>query len=274
LAACGSPEQQARYLPRLTDGALGSVLYYEGWGRGPGELEATAARSGEHWTINGEKFFVANPTVADVSVVLATDIETGELRAFVFEATPEGYILGCDDRETANCGLRAAHTGAIALRHMSLDAQSVLPGKGLDLARALAWIRLTVPAVAIGAAHAVADYAARYAQERIAFGKPISAFQGVAFLLADADTAIDAARLSLWWAVQALDKVTSGDELELLTTDVVSRTCAAMVKVARDGTQVLGGSGFIKDHPVEHWWRSTVTLAAIDTDPLEISVML
>jgi alkylation response protein AidB-like acyl-CoA dehydrogenase len=271
LATCGNSQQRARYLQKLVGGALGSVLYYEGWGRGPDEFEATAAAVSGGWNLNAEKFFVPNPATAEVSIVVATDIEAGDLRAFVFEGTPDGYVVGCDDRVTPNSALRAAHTGAIALRGMTLDAASVLPGRGLELARALARIRLTVPAVAIGAARAANEYALRYAQERIAFGKPISAFQGVAFLLADSDTAIDAARLSLWSTAQGLYRVEDADDLNRMTTETVSRVCAAMERVARDATQVLGGSGFIRDHPVEYWWRSTATLAGIDTDFLAIS---
>jgi acyl-CoA dehydrogenase len=270
LATCGSARQRARYLPKLAGGALGSVLYYEGWGRGPRELEATAAAIPAGWNLNAEKFFVPNPATAEVSVVVAADIEAGEMRAFAFEGTPQGYIVGCDDRVIPNSALRAAYTGAIALRGMTLDAASVLPGRGLELARGLAWIRLTVPAAAIGAARAAHEYALRYAQERIAFGKPISAFQGVAFLLADIDTAIDVARLSLWSAAQDLYRLADVDELNRMTTDTVSQVCASMEQAARDATQVLGGAGFIRDHPVEYWWRSTATLAGIDTDFLAI----
>jgi alkylation response protein AidB-like acyl-CoA dehydrogenase len=270
LGLCGSPEQQAAHLPALTAGALGSVLYYEGWGRGPAEIEATAARGPGGWNLNGEKFFVANPAAATVSVMLAMDLETGYLRAFVFEGTPDGYVLGCDDRVTPNSGLRAAHTGAIAVRHVKVPTDAVLPGHGLELARALGWLRLTVPAVAIGAARAANTYAAAYAQERVAFGRPISSFQGVAFLIADADTAIDAARLSLWSAVADLDRITEASELGELVSSTVTRICAAMERVTRDAVQVLGGSGYVKDHPVEHWWRSALTLAAIDSDLLAI----
>jgi alkylation response protein AidB-like acyl-CoA dehydrogenase len=131
-------------------------------------------------------------------------------------------------------------------------------------------MRLTVPAVAIGAARAANAYAAAYAQERMAFGRPISAFQGVAFLVADADTAIDAARLSLWSAANELDRITDVAVLDDLVSSTVARVCAAMERVTRDAVQVLGGSGFVKDHPVEYWWRSAMTLAAIDTDPLAV----
>jgi alkylation response protein AidB-like acyl-CoA dehydrogenase len=274
LTACGSPDQQTRYLPILARGGRGSVLYYEGWGRRAEELEATAASTGGRWVLNGEKFFVANPGTADISIMIATDIASGVLRAFMFEGTPAGYVLGNDDRLTPNSGLRAAHTGAIAVRHIVVDENAVLAESGVDLARALARLRLTVPAVAIGAARAAQDYAAAYAQERVAFGKPISAFQGVAFLLADGDTAVDGARLALWQAVTQLDELTDSTEIDRLTSATVARTCAAMEHVARDAIQVLGGSGFIKDHPVEQWWRSAVTLTSIDFDPLLHSVAI
>jgi hypothetical protein len=261
-------------MPALADGALGSVLYYEGWGRRPSELEASAAREPGGWNLNGEKFFVANPGTAAVSIMFAVDIETGDLRGFVFEGVPAGYVLGCDDRVTPNAGLRAAHTGAVAIRHLTVPSDSVLPRCGVDLARALGWMRLTVPAVAIGAAHAANAYAAQYAQERVAFGRPISSFQGVAFLVADGDTAIDAARLSLWSAVSSLDRIDDVRVLDDLVSSTVARICAAMERVTRDAVQVLGGSGFVKDHPVEYWWRCAMTLGAIDTDPLAVPGVL
>ena len=274
LSAAGSPEQQARYLPVLARGGRGSVLYYEGWGRRASELEATAALVRGQWVINGEKFFVSNVGDAEVSLAVATDIATGELRAFVFEGTPAGYVLGNDDRELPNSGLRAAHTGAVAIRHIRLEEAAVLPGAGVELARALGRMRLTVPALALGAARAGKDYAAKYALERIAFGKPISAFQAVAFLLADCDTAVDGARLSLWQAASRLELLPDSATIDQLVSGVVTRICTGMERVVRDCLQVLGGSGFIKDHPLEHWWRDVVTLASIDVDPLLSSVAL
>ena len=274
LALCGSPEQQAAYLPALTSGGRGSVMYYEGWGRGANELEATAVGDSTGWNLNGEKFFVANPAASVVSVVCAVDTSSMELRAFLVEGTPEGIVLGCDDRETPNSGLRAAHTGAIAVRHVRVPRDAVLPARGPDLWRALAWMRLTVPAVAIGAARAANEYAAQYAQERVAFGRPIAAFQGVAFLVADADTAIDTARLALWSAVSKVDGMSDAGAVDRLVSSTVSRVCAAMERVTRDVVQVLGGSGYVKDHPVEHWWRSAITLAAIDTDPLAVPAVV
>jgi alkylation response protein AidB-like acyl-CoA dehydrogenase len=202
--------------------------------------------------------------------MVAVDAEAGELCAFVVEGAPAGYLIGCDDRATPNSGLRAAHTGAVAIRHLRVPPGAILPGRGLDLARALGWMRLTVPAVAIGAARAANVYAAAYAQERVAFGRPISSFQGVAFLVADADTAIDAARLSLWSAANELHRMTDVQALDDLVSTTVARTCGAMERVTRDVVQVLGGSGYVKDHPVEHWWRSAMTLAAIDTDFLAV----
>ena len=269
LAACGSDEQRERCLPQLgAPDARGSLLYFEGWGRGPSETESTAARQRGIWVVNAEKFFVAHPVVADLSIVIANDIEAGELRAYLFSGAPDGYVLGCDDRETPNSGLRAAHTGAVALRHLRVAPDDVLPASPTELGRALARIRLAIAALAIGAARAATEYAIAYAQERIAFGKPIASFQGVAFPLADADIAIDAARLSVWATATKIDRCDDPEELEQATTLTVTRTCDIMQRVARDAVQVLGGSGFIRDHPVERWWRAVVTLGSIDFDPL------
>jgi alkylation response protein AidB-like acyl-CoA dehydrogenase len=276
IARCGSEEQQRRFLPRLTqrDPAPTSVLLYEGFGRSPSEMEARAHRNPDStWTLMGEKVAVANPALAEVSVVVAKRDDTGELAAFVIDGWPAGLRVTRDDREVGKVGMTSAHTGNVAFDRLDLDESARLAGGSpLDLAGLIARVRLTVPALAIGCARAAVELATQYATERIAFGRPIAAFQGVAFLIVDASMAIDSARLELWEAVGTIEKSRDADAIERVTNRVVARACEVALQATRDSVQVFGGHGFITDYPVERWYRAAGALAAIDFDPLGSAV--
>jgi alkylation response protein AidB-like acyl-CoA dehydrogenase len=272
IARCGSEEQQRRFLPRLTrrDAMSTSVLLYEGFGRRPSEMAARATRRGaSRWKLTGEKVAVANPGAAEVSVIVAARDDTGALSAFVLDGWPAGLRVTRDDRECGKIGLASAHTGSVKLDGLELDDSARLDGgTALDLAKTIARFRLTVPALAIGCARAAVELATHYATERIAFGRPIAAFQGVAFLIADQTMAIDSARLELWEAAGAIEKSHDAISIERTTDRVVARSCEVALQATRDSVQVLGGHGFITDYPVERWYRAAAALAAIDFDPL------
>jgi alkylation response protein AidB-like acyl-CoA dehydrogenase len=276
IAQCGSEEQRRRVLPRLTrrDPAPTSVLLYEGFGRSPSEMDTRARRHTDStWILAGEKIAVANPALAEVSVVVAKRDDTDELAAFVLDGWPAGIRVTRDDRECGKIGLTSAHTGSVAFDRLVLDESARLAGGGpLDLARLIARVRLTVPALAIGCARAAIELATRYATERIAFGRPIAAFQGVAFLIVDASMAIDSARLELWAAAGTIERSRDPDSIERSTNRVVARACEVALQATRDSVQVFGGHGFITDYPVERWYRAAGALAAIDFDPLASAV--
>jgi alkylation response protein AidB-like acyl-CoA dehydrogenase len=276
IAQCGSEEQQRRVLPRLTrrDPAPTSLLLYEGFGRSPSEMEARAHRHADStWMLSGEKIGVANPALAEVSVVIARQDDTGELVAFVLDGWPAGLRVTRDDRESGKIGLTSAHTGNVAFDRLALDERARLAGGSpLDLSRLIARMRLTVPALALGCARAAVEHAMQYATERIAFGRPIAAFQAVAFLVADASMAIDSTRLELWEAAGAIEKSGDVQAIERITGRVVARACEVALQATRDSVQVFGGHGFITDYPVERWYRAAGALAAIDFDPLGSAV--
>jgi alkylation response protein AidB-like acyl-CoA dehydrogenase len=270
IGACGTPDQQAEWLPTLSKGKT-SVLLHEGFGRTPSELRTAASRQGSTWVLNGRKDAVVHPGAAALSVVIARDAGTAELIAFVLEGRPPGLQVARDDRDTGTLGLEAAHTGAVTLQGVTLEESARLPA---DASAAVCWYRLTVGAIALGAAAASFDYAADYANQRVAFGKPIAAFEAVSFMLVDMNIAIEAARLGLWKAAWALDQPDPHNDLEASTNRAVTKACATAQRAARDALQVLGGAGFLKDHPVERWYRATAALWAIEFDPTQNDLLV
>jgi alkylation response protein AidB-like acyl-CoA dehydrogenase len=270
IARVGTPAQQRALLPRFlaADAPAAGVLLYEGYGRAPSELRTRAERGASGWTITGAKAEALLAGADGVSVVIAQRSDTGSLGAFAAIGELCGLRTTRDDHELGRIALGCARTGAVALDGVALPGDALLAGGDeISLARALAQIRLTLPALAIGCARASLEFARRYATERIAFGRPIAAFQGVAFPLADADMAIDAARLELWEVARAVEHSRHPALIERLTANAIAHAGEAALRATREGVQTLGGHGFITDYPVERWYRCAAALAAIDYDP-------
>jgi alkylation response protein AidB-like acyl-CoA dehydrogenase len=140
-------------------------------------------------------------------------------------------------------------------------------GDPSSLERAVGRVRLSVAAAGIGTAQRAIDYASVYATERVAFGRPIAAFQGISFLLAEALTRVSAARSEILDTATRLDRPGAAGT-EAAVTRAVNYAGVVATQSTRDALQVLGGHGFITDHPVELWYRAAATLSALDFDPL------
>jgi alkylation response protein AidB-like acyl-CoA dehydrogenase len=270
VAQVGTPAQQHALLPRFlgAEAPAAGVLFYEGYGRAPSELRTRAERSARGWTITGAKAEAWLARADGVAVVIAQRSDTGSLGAFAVTGEPRGVRTTRDDAALGRIALGCARTGAVALEGVELASEALLAGGDeLALARALAQIRLTLPALALGCARASLEFARHYATERIAFGRPIAAFQGVAFPLADQDMAVDAARLELWDVARAVEQSRDPALIERLTANAIAHASEAALRATREGVQTLGGHGFITDYPVERWYRCAAALAAIDFDP-------
>jgi alkylation response protein AidB-like acyl-CoA dehydrogenase len=275
VARLGTPAQQAVLLPRFlaSEAPDASVLLYEGYGRAPSELRTRAERTQRGWTITGAKAEALRSGPDGLSVVIARRSDTGALGAFAALGEPRGMHVTRDDRALGRIAFGCAPTGAVALDGVLLPGDALLPGGDeLALARTLAWIRLTLPALAIGCARASLEFARRYATERVAFGRPIAAFQGVAFPLADADMAVEAARLELWEVARAVEQSRDPASIERLCGTAIAHASEAALRATREGVQTLGGHGFITDYPIERWYRCAAALAAIDCDPAASTV--
>ena len=131
--------------------------------------------------------------------------------------------------------------------------------------RVISRVRLSLGAIALGTAQRARQYASEYATDRVAFGQPISRFQGVSFMLADAQMHLDAARLDVWDVLTEVDRMPV-TRLERQVSMAVNHAGEVASSVTRNALQVLGGHGFITDHPVERWYRTTAGLSAIDFD--------
>jgi hypothetical protein len=269
LASCGTPEQQSKYLPPFVGETplRASVLACEGFGRQPSESMTTAVRDDAGWTLSGTKLGVLHPTDTEFSIVLAREADAGSVNAYLVEGTPEGWSVIRHDGDTGMLGLEAAPTGSVRLDGVRVADDGRIEG-GLGLARALARIRLTQAATLIGCSRASKEFAAHYANERVAFGRPISSFQGVAFLVVDRDMAIDAARMELFDAADEVAVSEDATKIEQLCRRVVDRCGQVALETTRDGVQILGGHGFIREYPVERWYRAAASLSALDFDPL------
>jgi alkylation response protein AidB-like acyl-CoA dehydrogenase len=270
IGLCGS-EAQTGLLSHLgrDPEARSAVALYEGFGRGPSELTTTISDNGDGtWQVTGRKVAVPFATEADPLIVVGVDPADGTLRAAILAATGGGTVIAPNDRSLA--------LDAVPVATVSFDervgAADLLGGPGAGagaLARGVGRLRLALAAAEVGTAQRANDYAATYATERIAFGQPIATFQGVSFLLAEAQIRIAAARLDI---INAAIRIDAGDDsAEEATTRAVNYAGVVATQVTRDAVQVLGGHGFITDHPVELWYRSAATLSAIDFDPLRSS---
>jgi alkylation response protein AidB-like acyl-CoA dehydrogenase len=164
--------------------------------------------------------------------------------------------------ERHRLGLRAACYGTVQLDGCAVSADQIM-ARGAPAARAIAAALerdvLLWSARAVGTARAAFEYAVRYATERQTFGKPIAEHQGVAFMLADMGIAVDAARYLVWHAAWAIDSNLS--DLAEHVHGAAAFATEATVRVTTDAVQVLGGHGYIQDHPVEMWMRDARTIA-------------
>jgi len=170
-----------------------------------------------------------------------------------------GWVVteGLHAEPVSVCGLEAA--GAARLRLDGAPLAAVIDDAA-GLARARARIRVWVAALLVGAARGAHLYSLRYATERTAFGRPIAHHQAIAFLIADMGTAVAAARALLWRAAAAIDR---GESAEWEAATALAEAAEQALFVGPNGVQILGGHGFMKDHPVEKWMRDIRTLAQI-----------
>jgi alkylation response protein AidB-like acyl-CoA dehydrogenase len=199
--------------------------------------------------LHGVKYAVPDPGPAGSLIVVA---EGPSIWRVVTGAWAEAVA---EDK----LGLRSARTLKIALDGMG--AEEIGTGTD-DVVAALLAAKLVTAGIALGLARAAVEYAAAYARERTAFGRPIGAFQGISFMIADRATDLDAARLLCWEAGWALDAARPG--ADRLVMAACGQAVAAAVAASDDAVQVLGGHGYMRDHPVELWYRDAMTLATLD----------
>ncbi|MEU7760742.1 MULTISPECIES: acyl-CoA dehydrogenase family protein [Micromonospora] len=277
IYGAGTPEQLVEWVPQcfgdVDSPAVAAFCTSEpeaGSDVGSMRTRAVYDEATDEWVLNGQKAYATNGGIAGVHVVTASiEPELGSRGQAAF-VVPPGTPGLTATRKLRKLGLRASHTADVFLDDVRVPGRCLLGGKGaLDerLGRARSGQRAsgqaamrtfelsrpTVGAQALGVARAAYEYALDYAKERVQFGRPIIANQAVAFALADMKMEIDAARLLVWrasWMGRNNRPFTAGEgSMSKLKAGEVA------VSVTDKAVQLLGGAGFLRDHPVERWYR-------------------
>ncbi|MCC3356266.1 acyl-CoA dehydrogenase [Bacillus sp. REN16] len=253
----GSEEQKQKFLRPMAQGEkIGAYgLTEPGSGSDAGGMRTTARLEGDHYVLNGSKIFITNGGIADIYVVFALTDPTSKHKgtsAFIIESDFPGFSVGKKEKKM---GIRSSPTTEIMFEECRVPKENLLgeEGEGFKIAMmTLDGGRNGIAAQAVGIAQGALDAATEYAKERVQFGKPIAAQQGVGFKLADMATNVEAARLLTYQAAwleseglpygkeSAMSKLFAGDTAMKVTTEAV---------------QVFGGYGYTKDYPVERYMR-------------------
>ena len=221
-------------------------------------MRTTARRDGDEWVLNGEKCYVTNGGIAELTLVFAR-AEGGSPRSSS-SAAIRGSRPGARRTRSA-CAPRYTGRSSSTTRASpptACSARKAAASRRDGLLRALA---AQVAAGAVGVARAAFEYATEYARERKAFGKPILAKQGVSFKLADMAMEIEASRLLIWRACAALD---AGEDAGLLGSYAKAFAADAAMRATTDAVQILGGAGIMRDHPVEKWIRDAKVFQIVE----------
>jgi len=247
----GTPEQEATYLPSFTgeDTPAAALAILEPRPLfDPLKLETTATKKDGDWVLSGVKSLLARPSECELFLVAAEADGIGPA-LFVIESGTSGLTV----EEEPAMGLRPAATGRLLLKDVKLAADALLgEGKREDYVECVQRARLAWCALAVGTAQATLDYVKRYVNERTAFGEPISNRQGVAFAVSDIGIESEGMRLATYRAASRADQ---GQDFAREAA-MARRLCAQKgMQIGSDGVQLLGGHGFVKEHPVERWYR-------------------
>ena len=258
LNAC-TPEQRRTLVPQIRARQLlvAFCLSEPGSGSDAGGLQTRAVREGDEYVLRGQKTWVTNGGPAEWYIVLAlTDPDKrtrGGISAFLVDRDAPGVQLGPPMKKM---GLRASATVDLFLEDVRVSAARRLGAEGQGFAYVMKTFEASRPKVAtlgLGLAEGAYDYALGYAKERHAFGKPIAEFQAIQFMLADMATQIEAARLLVYQAAQMFD-AGAPDLTYYASLAKLFATDAAM-RVTTDAVQILGGAGYVNEHPVERMMR-------------------
>ena len=254
----GTDEQKQRYLVPMASGhVLGAYgLTEPGAGSDAGGTRTTARLDGDSWVLDGAKRFITNAGHAGTYVITAktgtTDKGDAEISAFIVPADTPGFSVG---RLEDKLGLHASATGELRFEGARIPAANMLGPQGDGFRTFLKILdggRISIGALAVGLAQAALDASIPYAQTREQFGRPIGTFQGVAFMVADMATEIDAARSLIWKAAwlkdQGRDYGLVAAEGKLFASEVSARATNAAI-------QIHGGYGYTTDYPVERFMR-------------------
>jgi len=271
----GTPEQRRKYMPRLASGE-----WLAAWGLTEPEAgsdssgtKTTAVRDGGSWVLNGSKNFITNASVGHVAVLMAvTDREKKNrgISSFIVELDNPGIRVG---KKENKLGMRASDTCTLVMEDCRVPAGNLLGKEGegwLGSMQILDGGRISIAALSIGIARGAFEAALAYSRQRRQFGRALSEFQAIQFYLAEMSTEIDAARLLTERAAAAKD---AGNTVTRLSAQAKLYASEAAVRATERAMQIFGGYGFIKDFPVEKFYRD-VRLCTVGEGTSEIQKLV
>jgi alkylation response protein AidB-like acyl-CoA dehydrogenase len=254
----GSEELKQKYLGRLArgEGGFSYCLSEPDAGSDAVSMKTRAVRDGDDWVLDGVKRWISNAGVSEYYTVLAVTDPASRSRgisAFVVEKSDEGVSFGAPEKKL---GIKGSPTREVYLDRVRIPGDRIIgaEGTGFETAmRTLDHTRVTIAAQAVGVAQGALDFALGYAQERQQFGKPISDFQGLQFLLADMGMKVEAARQMTYAAAGRSER----NDPDLTFFGAAAKCFASDVamEVTTNAVQVLGGYGYTRDYPVERMMR-------------------
>jgi alkylation response protein AidB-like acyl-CoA dehydrogenase len=233
----------------------------------------TAKKDGDHWIINGAKNFITHGKVGQVAVVIVRTGEKGDshgMTAFIIEKGTPGFTNG---KKENKLGCRASDTSELIFDNVRIHDSQRLGEIGEGFIQSMKILdggRISIAAMALGIAKGAMDASVKYAQERKQFGKSIGEFQGIAFKLADMKTQIEAAELLTMRAADLKNRGISVNKESAMAKLYASEVA---VKITNEAVQIFGGYGFLKDFPVEKFYRD-VKLCTIGEGTSEIQKLV
>jgi alkylation response protein AidB-like acyl-CoA dehydrogenase len=258
LLLAGSAELKTRYLPPVAAGEamFSYALSEREAGSDTANMRTRAVRDGDCWVLRGQKSWITNAGVSSFYTVLAVtepSAGTGRVSAFVIEATDAGVSFGAPERKL---GIKGSPTREMLFDDVRIPADRLIGAQGQGLRIALQTLdhtRITIGAQAVGIAQGALDYALGYVKARRQFGKAIAEFQGIAFMLADMGMKLEAARQLVYAAAARSER----NDADLAFFGAAAKCFASDVamEITTDAVQLLGGYGYVSDHPVERMMR-------------------
>lgn len=258
----GNEAQKKKYLPDLASGKkIGAWGLTESFsGSDAAGLKSFAVKEGNFWILNGSKQFTTHGTVGETYVVMAiTNKDAGKkgISAFILEKGMEGLIIG---KKENKLGMRASDTTQLAFENCKVPIENLCGGEGMGFINSMQILeggRISIAACSVGLAQGCLDASLKYSQERKQFGKALSDFQATQFKLAEMATNIEAARMLTYCAAVMKDagipNTKEAAEAKLFASEIAE-------KASSEAVQIFGGYGFIKEYPVEKFYRDVKLL--------------
>jgi len=263
----GNEDQKSKYLPPICKGEVrvSFALTEPEAGSDVGNIQTKAVRKGNEYIINGVKRFISYSDVADIMVVFAKTDPAADARglsALIVDAHSPGITIG---KHEDKMGFRGFNACEVYFDEVHVPAENLLAGEGQGFKLAMKTLDKTRPivgAIGVGLAEGCLEYAINYSKQRVQFGKPISSFQGLQFMMADMAILVEASRQMVYKAARAADN----EDPEMAKLGAIAKCLATdtAMRVSVDAVQILGGSGYMREYPLERRMREAKLLQIVE----------